>query len=693
MYININDLKSSLSYDVIAIGGGNAGIEASAASARIGAKTLLVTFSYQNLGILSCNPSIGGIGKGIVVREIDALDGIMAKITDMASINRKNLNASKGPAVWGPRHQIDRELYQSAMQNLLQDYQNLDIIEDQVTKILTINNINKHNNCYYEDNNNFYEKKIIGVELASGKIVKCKTIVCTTGTFLDGITIRGQERISAGRINEPSSIELSKSLHSLGLRMTRLKTGTPCRLDKNTIDYNGLEIQKSDTDILPMSYLDKNISIKQLDCYITYTNAKSHQIIHDGWNKIPAVNGDIKYNGPRYCPSIETKIQRFSSHPRHQIFLEPEGLNSNLIYPNGISTSMPKDMQDAFIATIKGLEKAKIMQYGYAIEYDFVDPREVKHTLECKRIAGLFLAGQIIGTTGYEEAGGLGIIAGINAGLLASCDDIYKRNNYKEFVLARNDAYIGIMIDDITTVGVGAEPYRLFTSRSEYRLTCRADNADFRLTELGHKYNVVKDDRWKNFLSLKTECEQIKQILLKKKYSPQEWEKFGIEINQDGIVRSAYELLSYPKMDTQKILELCNFTDRKNFTDNKKNSTTIATSNNNGINYNNNNNNNIEDTCKYITTKTQISRRAKENVLYDAMYKHYIIRQMSNIEEMQRNQAVRIPLNFSYKSIGCLSNEEIEKLQASCPETIYQASRIPGITPASILAILENIKK
>ncbi len=654
MYVSISELESS--YDVVVIGGGNAGVEACTASARVGAKTLLITFSYKNLGVLSCNPSIGGIGKGTVVREIDALDGIMAKATDMASINRKNLNASKGPAVWGPRHQIDRKLYQVAMRELLRDYDNLDIVENQVVKILTTNTDKR-------GDDDFCDKKVVGVELASGEVIKCKAIVCTTGTFLNGITIRGTERVSAGRINEPPSIELSKSLRSLELQMTRLKTGTPCRLDKNTINYSTLEVQKSDTSTLPMSYMDENIDIRQLDCYITYTNAKSHQIIHDGWDRIPAVNGDIKYNGPRYCPSIETKIQRFSNHLRHQIFLEPEGLDSELVYPNGISTSMPRDMQDAFIATIKGLENAKIIQYGYAIEYDFVDPREVKHTLECKKIAGLFLAGQIIGTTGYEEAGGLGIVAGINAGLLAVCNDICKRDSYKEFALARNDAYIGIMIDDITTIGVGAEPYRLFTSRSEYRLVCRADNADFRLTKLGREYGVVNDDRWKRFLLLETECERTKKILLNVKHSPQEWKKLEIDVNQDGLIRNAYELLSYPKMDTHRILDTCGFV-----CDNDKN------------------------TCKN-TKKALISRRAKENILYDALYEKYAVRQISNIEEMRQNQTIKIPMSFNYKSVGCLSNEEVEKLQASRPETIYQASRIPGITPASVLAILEKIKK
>ena len=628
MFIKTN--ATNKFYDVIVIGGGNAGIEASTSSARIGAKTLLITFSYRNLGTLSCNPSIGGIGKGAVVREIDALDGIMARATDFASINRKNLNASKGPAVWGPRHQIDRELYRTAMKELLKDYDNLDIVENQVIKLI-IDNING-------------KKIACGVELASGDIIKSKAVVLTTGTFLNGKTICGEERISAGRIDEPPSIDLANYLHTLELEMTRLKTGTPCRLDKNTINYDGLEIQPSDTTTLPMSYINDEIQLQQLDCYITYTNDQSHKIIRDGWERIPAVNGDIKYNGPRYCPSIETKLQRFD-HPRHQVFLEPEGLTSNLIYPNGISTSMPKDMQEAFIHTIKGLENAKIMQYGYAIEYDLVDPREVKQTLETKKIEGLFLAGQIIGTTGYEEAGGLGCIAGINAGLFAG----FGRN--KEFILSREQAYIGVMIDDITTLGVGEEPYRLFTSRSEYRLACRTDNADFRLTELGYKMGCVKNERWLIFSHLKDESNKIKNILIEKKHSPSEWLKFGIEVNNDGIVRSAYELLSYPKMNTDKLFELCGF------------------------------------------EKNDISRRAKEHILFDAMYEKYIIRQQNTIEEMKQNQSIKIPENFDYKSIKALSNEEIEKLEKTKPETIHQASRISGITPTSIIAILEKIRK
>ena len=611
------DIKifSVKTYDVIVIGGGNAGIEASTASARIGAKTLLITFSYRNLGTLSCNPSIGGIGKGAVVREIDALDGIMARATDLASINRKNLNASKGPAVWGPRHQIDRDLYRSAMQELLREYENLDIVENQVVKLII------------EEINN--KKVVCGVELSSGEIIKSKAVVITTGTFLNGKTICGEERVSAGRIHEPPSIDLANCLHTLGLEMTRLKTGTPCRLDKDTINYDGLEIQASDTSTLPMSYLDDEVKIPQLDCYITYTNDASHKVIRDGWDRIPAVNGDIKYNGPRYCPSIETKLQRFN-HPRHQVFLEPEGLTSNLVYPNGISTSMPKDMQDAFIHTIKGLENARIMQYGYAIEYDLVDPREVKQTLETKKIEGLFLAGQIIGTTGYEEAGGLGCIAGINAGLFAG----FGRN--KEFILSRDQAYIGVMIDDITTLD---------------RLACRADNADFRLTELGYKTGCVKNERWQIFSRLKDESNRVKGVLLDKKHTPSEWLKLGIEVNNDGIVRNAYELLSYPKMNTEKVFELCGF------------------------------------------DKNDISRRAKEHILFDAMYEKYIIRQQSNIEEMKQNQNVKIPTNFDYRSVKSLSNEEVEKLEKTRPETIHQASRISGITPTSVLAILERIKK
>ena len=625
MLISASDLKKM--YDVIVIGGGNAGIEASTSSARIGAKTLLITFNFNNLGTLSCNPSIGGIGKGTVVKEIDALDGIMAKATDLASINRKNLNASKGPAVWGPRHQIDRKLYREAMKKLLNNYDNLDIVENQVIKLQIENN------------------KIYGVELETGETIKCSAVIITTGTFLNGRTICGEERVSAGRIHEPPSIHLANYLHTLGLEMTRLKTGTPCRLHKDTINYDGLEIQKSDTKTLPMSYMDEKIDVKQLDCYITYTNEKSHEIIHNGWDRIPAVNGDIKYNGPRYCPSIETKIQRFGERLRHQIFLEPEGLTSDLIYPNGISTSMPKDMQEDFIHSIKGLENAKIMQYGYAIEYDLIDPREVKQTLETKKIEGLFLAGQIIGTTGYEEAAGLGCIAGINAGLFAG----YGKN--KEFILSREQAYIGVMIDDITTLGVGAEPYRLFTSRSEYRLACRADNADFRLTELGYHIGCVHNERYEKFNKLKSESEQIKQMLIELKMTPNEWKKFDIEINNDGITRSVYELLSYPKIDSEKILSACN------------------------------------------VDANLIPRRAKENVLFDAMYEKYITRQQSNIEEMKQNQDIKIPQNFDYKLIKSLSNEEIEKLEKMRPETIHQASRMSGITPASIFAILEKIKK
>ena len=625
MLIKASDISKN--YDVIIIGGGNAGIEASTASARIGAKTLLITFSFGNLGTLSCNPSIGGIGKGSVVREIDALDGIMAKATDLSSINRKNLNQSKGPAVWGPRHQIDRALYRQAIHNLLENYENLDIVEGQVIKLIISNN------------------QIQGVQLADNIKINSKAVVLTTGTFLNGTIVIGKKRISAGRINEAASIDLANYLKTLGLNMTRLKTGTPCRLDKNTINFEGLEVQHSDITTQPMSYLNENIVIQQLDCYITYTNENTHKIIFDGWDRIPAINGDIKYNGPRYCPSIETKLQRFQSHNRHQIFLEPEGLTSDLIYPNGISTSMPEDMQNDFIHTIKGLENTVIKQYGYAIEYDLVDPREVKQTLETKKIEGLFLAGQIIGTTGYEEAGGLGCIAGINAGLYAGF------NKNKEFTLSREQAYIGVMIDDITTLGVGEEPYRLFTSRSEYRLSCRADNANFRLTDIGYNIGCVKGKRYKNFKILKEESDKAKQILKNIKYSSSEWIKKGIYVNNDGSVKYAYDILGYPKIDIDKVFEICGF------------------------------------------NKNSLLKRTTEHIIFDAMYEKYIIRQKSNIDEMKKNQNIKIPANFNYKNIKSLSNEEVEKLEKTKPENLHQASRIPGITPTSIISILEKIKK
>ena len=614
-------------YDVIIIGGGNAGIEASTASARIGAKTLLITFNFENLGTLSCNPSIGGIGKGSVVREIDALDGIMAKATDLSSINRKNLNQSKGPAVWGPRHQIDRALYKQAIHNLLENYENLDIVEGQVIKLIISNN------------------QIQGVQLADNIEINSKAVVLTTGTFLNGTIVIGETRISAGRINETASIELANYLKTLGLNMTRLKTGTPCRLDKNTINFDDLEVQHSDITTPPMSYLNENIEIQQLNCYITYTNENTHRIIFDGWDRIPAINGNIKYNGPRYCPSIETKLQRFQSHNRHQIFLEPEGLTSDLIYPNGISTSMPKDMQNDFIHTIKGLENSVIKQYGYAIEYDLVDPREVKQTLETKKIEGLFMAGQIIGTTGYEEAGGLGCVAGINAGLYAG----FHRN--KEFTISREQAYIGVMIDDITTLGVGEEPYRLFTSRSEYRLSCRADNANFRLTDIGHNIGCIKKERYQKFKILKEESNRIKEILKNTRYSSNEWIKKGIYVNNDGNIKCAYDILGYPKIDINKVFEICGF------------------------------------------NKNSLSRRTTEHIIFDAMYEKYIIRQTSNIDEMKKNQNIKIPANFNYKDIKSLSNEEIEKLEKTKPENLHQASRIPGITPTSIISILEKIKK
>jgi tRNA uridine 5-carboxymethylaminomethyl modification enzyme len=507
-----------MNFDVIVIGAGHAGIEAATAAARIGAKTGLITMNLSNFGELSCNPSIGGIGKGTVVKEVDALGGVMALAVDMSSIHRKVLNASKGAAVWGIRHQIDRVLYKKAINSIIYDYKNLEIIVGEVVEILAENGV------------------VNGVELANGDVLKCKSVVCTTGTFLKGKILIGDERVSSGRINERAANFLTQSFLKFGLNVNRLKTGTPCRLNKNTIDFSGLEVQKSELEVLPMSYLNREINIPQVECFITHTNKKSHDIIINNLHRIPAMNGEIQVNGPRYCPSIETKIERFSDKERHQIFLEPEGLESDLIYPNGISTSMPRDMQVDFIASIKGLEKAKIEQFGYAIEYDFVDPRDVKNTLETKNVRGLFLAGQVIGTTGYEEAAGLGLVAGANAAL--SIDG-------GEFVLPRYNSYIGVMIDDLTTLGVAGEPYRLFTSRSEYRLSCRSDNADFRLTEIGDEVGLIDVKRRVAFSSKKGEFERILNLLNELTITPSALQKFDVQITQDGVRRTAFEVLQY----------------------------------------------------------------------------------------------------------------------------------------------------
>lgn len=603
-------------YQTIVIGGGNAGVEAVSAVARMGKKACLITFNKENIGELSCNPSIGGVAKGTLVREIDALDGLMGKAADRSGTHFKILNSSKGPAVWSPRCQVDRKLYKKAMLELLQEYKNIDIIENEVIDILTENNEAK------------------GVVLANGGKLFCKAIVVATGTFLNGVIFRGDDTEEAGRIHEKPAKELSKFFKRNNFDLGRLKTGTPARIDKNTINFEGLEVQHGDKVPVPFSYMDKEVLVPQIDCTITYTNQDTHKIIEDNIKRAALYGGKIVGRGPRYCPSIEDKLVRFSDKERHQIFLEVEGLDSNLVYPNGISTSLPIDIQEDFIHSIKGLENCKILQYAYAIEYDYISPLEVKPTLETKKIKNLFLAGQINGTTGYEEAGAQGLIAGINS--------------VKEFVLSRENSYIGVMIDDLTTLGI-TEPYRMFTSRAEYRLHLRADNADLRLTELGIEVGCVGEERQKVYFERKRQIEDFENLLKSKTFTPNELEKYNINIKKDGVKRNIYELLGNPNIT-------------------------------------------IEDIKKIIDIDF-VDKKIQDQVAINAMYAPYIKRQEQDIEFLEKEKNMIIPVDFDYDSVGGLTNEVKEKLKLHKPYNIEVASRIMGITPASIINIMVALKK